>query len=183
MQPIELFVLPSFFALTDWQRILRPFQSRCVRAFPVNLSDEKKYYHKIRQLASANLLQDQRNSALSGGQVNNFSWHILCCIVPDEAIAEQNKWVGEATLQPAKTLLALLKVNNELPINLRPICGSTRLAFRGSFILALSLLQLNLSANLGVDQESRSQKRPKIFLRRLTTQNFIQKKFWTGILQ
>ena len=46
---------------------------------------------------------------------------------------------GGATLQPAKTLLALLKVNNELPINLRPICGSTRLAFRGSFILALSL--------------------------------------------
>ena len=46
-------------------------------------------------------------------------------------------WWG-ATLQPAKTLLALLKVNNELPINPRPICGSTRLAFPGSFILALA---------------------------------------------
>lgn len=40
--------------------------------------------------------------------------------------------------QPTKTLLALLKVNNELPINPRPICGSTRLAFPSSFILALA---------------------------------------------
>ena len=37
-----------------------------------------------------------------------------------------------------KNFIGIVEVNNELPINPRPICGSTRLAFPGSFILALA---------------------------------------------
>ena len=43
-----------------------------------------------------------------------------------------SEWLAGAN----KNFIGIVEVNNELPINPRPICGSTRLAFPGSFILA-----------------------------------------------
>ena len=45
-----------------------------------------------------------------------------------------SEWLAGAN----KNFIGIVEVNNELPINPRPICGSTRLAFPGSFILALA---------------------------------------------
>jgi hypothetical protein len=65
---------------------------------------------------------------------------------PEQAIVLVRLWAvavsGVASLHAPgaanKNFIGIVEVNNELPINPRPICGSTRLAFPGSFILALA---------------------------------------------
>lgn len=71
--------------------------------------------------------------------------HTVVTARAEQAILLVKLWAVAAGVAPLhapgaanKNFIGIVEVNNELPINPRPICGSTRLAFPGSFILALA---------------------------------------------